>query len=65
MKTDMYVELDGNQVACKQLVEKAKEVWKESGGKVKDLTHLDLYYKPQENACYYVMNDDMKGDFQV
>lgn len=56
MKTDFFVEFNGKKVNQKQLEDKAKELWKSEGNKVKDLKTVELYYKPDENKCYYVFN---------
>ena len=63
MKTNLYVEYQDRKVNTKSLSERVKEIWKEQGGKVKDLETLDIYYKPEENMCYYVINEDIKGSF--
>ncbi len=65
MKTNLYVEYQEGKVNTKNLSERVKEIWKEQGGKVKDLETLDIYYKPEESMCYYVINEDIKGGFAV
>ncbi len=65
MKTDLYVELNGKQTDSKILIDMAKEAWKNSGKKVKDLNTLELFFKPDESKCFYVMNADFKGSFDV
>ena len=65
MKADLYVEFGGNKVDHKQLIDMAKSLWKSEGRKVKDLTSVELFFKPEENACYYVFNKEHKGYFDV
>ncbi len=65
MKTDLYIEYGGEQTNYKMLFEKAKEVWKEGGNKVKDLLTLELFYKPEEGRCFYVINGDITGSFMA
>lgn len=62
---DFFVEFDGKQVLHKDLVEKIKDVWKESGKFVKDIKALEIYYKPSENTCYFVINQKEKGSIPV
>lgn len=66
-KDNVYVEFKGNKVNHKDLIDKARGIWKESGNKVKDLTTIDVYYKPEEDKSYYVLNDNkddkMTGSF--
>lgn len=61
MKTNFYVETSGTKVLAQTLIDSAKELWKSEGNKVKDLATLDLYYKPEENMCYYVINSENSG----
>lgn len=65
MKTNLYIEYAGKKVADKEIVEKIKEIWKNDGNKVKDLAALDIYCKPEENTCYYVINEKVEGSFSI
>lgn len=65
MKSAFYVEYAGNQVEDKTIIAKAKAIWQEQGNKMKDLTSLNLYVKPEENAVYYVFNKDISGKFPL
>ena len=64
MKIDYYVELNGEQTDCKRLSEIVKEIWKSEGNLVKDLISMEIYYKPEEKMCYYVVNGDNQGKFE-
>ena len=69
LKETMYVEFNGNQVSQKSLFDSARQIWKDNGNRVKDLSIANLYYKPDEGKCYYVLNegakDEMSGSFDV
>ena len=65
MKTDLYIEFDGHKTDYRQLIDTAKEIWKSEGNKVKDLTSLELYFKPDGAVCYYVINGTSQGHFEV
>jgi len=65
MKTDLYVELNGKQTSSKTLMDIAKEIWKEDGRLMKDLNSIELYFKPDECSCYYIMNGTEKGHFFI
>ena len=68
MKSTFTVEFSGNQAESKDVIAKAKKVWVDEGGqnrKVKDLKTLDLYVKPEENAVYYVFNEEESGSFPL
>ncbi|MBQ4521567.1 MAG: hypothetical protein IJA10_01270 [Lachnospiraceae bacterium] len=65
MKSTFYVEYAGNQVEDKAIIAQAKAIWTQQGNKMKDLTSLNLYVKPEENAVYYVFNDEISGQFPL
>lgn len=64
MKTSLFVEYAGKQVEDKALVAKAKELWVAEGNKIKDIKTLNIYIKPEENAAYYVINEETSGKIE-
>lgn len=58
IKTTINIQHDGIEVTDKQIIDKIKKVWTESGKLVKDIETLDVYVKPAENMIYYVVNGD-------
>ncbi|MCL2170035.1 MAG: DUF6465 family protein [Defluviitaleaceae bacterium] len=65
MKTEYIVEYGGKQTELKNLTEIVKETWKGYGNLVKDLKTADIYFKPEEGMCYYVINGELEGKFEV
>lgn len=65
LKSNIYVEFEGKQTACKDILAAAKKVWVSGGNKVKDLNTVDLYVKPEENAVYYVFNEEESGKIDL
>ena len=65
MQTELFIELNGEQVDTAVFMDNVKEYWKSEGNKIKDLKSVSIYYKPEESMCYYVLNGDIKGSFQV
>ena len=65
MKVEYFVELAGEQTDLKKLTEVVKETWRGYGNLVKDLKSIDIYFKPEERMCYYVINGDVEGKFEV
>lgn len=63
MKTNYIVEYLGSKVDVKTMDLKFRELWKEEGKLVKDIETLDIYFKPEENKVYYVVNSDTTGSF--
>ena len=62
MKTEFFVEFDGEQKNLEDIEDIIKGSWKSDGNKMKDLKSLKIYYKPQEHKAYYVINGDSKGE---
>ena len=68
MKSTYNVEFAGNQIESKEVIARAKKAWVDAGNKnrkVKDLKTMDLYLKPEENAVYYVFNEEESGSFPL
>ena len=68
MKSTYNVEFAGNQIESKEVIAKAKKVWVDAGNKDRKIKHLktmDLYLKPEENAVYYVFNEEESGSFPL
>lgn len=65
MKSTFYVEYAGTQIEDKAIIAQAKAIWTQQGNKMKDLTSLNLYVKPEENSVYYVFNDEISGQFPL
>lgn len=65
MKERMYVQIGNNENEIGFLKTEAKNQWKSAGNLVKDISSLDFYIKPQENKCYYVINEDFSGSVDL
>ena len=63
---EVYVQFGGKEVSVKDLTEKVKYIWtKELGNKVKDMTDVKVYVKPEENTAYYVVNGEVSGSMEL
>lgn len=60
----VYVQYAGKEIDTAKLEEEAKAAFKAAGhsGTVKT---VDLYIKPEENAAYYVINQDFTGSILI
>ncbi len=65
MSNSIFVEYHGNQIDTNIQMNKLKEIWKEQGGKVKDLKDVNLYINAEQNQVYYVINEDVTGSFEI
>ena len=65
LKPDVYVEVNGVQTDIQVLTETIKDIWKNEGNLMKDMKMLEVYFKPDEKMCYYVVNGEHKGQFEV
>ena len=65
-KTILHVQFSGKSYAQEDLVKIAQDVWKyDLKQKVRELSSIELYVKPEENKVYYVMNRDFTGSFDI
>ena len=58
---DIYIEFACNQVSEKNVTERIKAAYVEGGHRASSIKSLRIYIKPEENAAYYVINDDNVG----
>lgn len=66
LKVAMEVQFADKAYTQDDLVKIAKDVWKyDLKQKASDLTSVELYVKPEEQAVYYVMNKDFTGSFAI
>lgn len=65
MKPTIYVEYQEKQVPEKDLITKAKKIWKDLGKKASDMKSLNVYVKPEENMVYCVFNDEETAEFTL
>ena len=56
----VVIQFAGNEVAGTDLVDRAKAL---SG--VKSPKSVSVYVKPEENKAYYVVDDEITGDFDI
>lgn len=61
IKTTLFVEYYGKQVAEKEMIAAVKKAWTKSGNKVSDIKSIELYAKPEDGAVYYVINKTESG----
>ena len=65
IKAGLTIQYGGKSYSQEELMKIAKDVWKfDLKKKVGDLKSVELYVKPEENICYYVMNDET-GSFAL
>ena len=65
MKTELSIEFRGKKTEEKALIDAVKKIWQGEGNKIKDLSKVELFFKPDENKCYYVINGQVSGGFDV
>ena len=58
-------QFEGREVTEKELIAKVKEIWTSKGNKIKDITSLNIYIKPEEEMAYYVINDIENGKIEL
>ncbi len=63
MRTDTYIEHHGKQVNVDILRSAVLQTWESEGRTAREIEHMELYFKPEENICYYVINGIEQGHF--
>ncbi len=58
---EVIVQYEGNSYYAKDINEKAVEDYAANGGKKDQIKQVQLYIKPEEKACYYVINNKETG----
>lgn len=63
---NVAVQFDGKSYTTEELVKIAKDVWKyDLKKKATEFKTVDLYVKPEEALCYYVINGEVAGCFAI
>ncbi len=57
---EVYFQYESHETKQKDLSEKIERAYKEAGHK-DAIKHMDIYVKPEENAAYYVINENETG----
>ncbi len=66
VKNTLYIQYAGKSMSEEDLIKSAKDIWKyDLKRKAGELESIELYVKPEENKVYYVMNEDVKGCFDI
>lgn len=65
MNSKKIIQFSGKEVILKDLEQRVKEIWREDGNLQKDIKSMEIYVKIEENRCYYVINENTWGDFEL
>ena len=60
IKKSVAVQFNGNEYKVEDILSRAEEAYK-SENKRKPIKELKVYIKPEDNAAYYVVNNDYAG----
>ena len=66
VNVSITLQFHGKSYTKEDLMRIAKDVWKfDLNQKEEDLTSVELYVKPEDGLCYYVMNGTITGSFGI
>lgn len=66
VKEAVTLQFAGKSYSTEELVKIAKDVWKyDLKQKVSDFKSVELFVKPEESVCYYIINGDVTGNFGI
>ncbi|MCI5650081.1 MAG: DUF6465 family protein [Fusicatenibacter sp.] len=58
---NFFVQYQDREILESEVMSSVARAWKESGKKEEDIEKLDVYFKPEENRAYYVVNDGQEN----
>ena len=61
VQPEVYIQFSGNESIVDAITKKAKDQFIAEGHKEEDIKSLKIYLKPEDNAAYYVVNDENAG----
>ena len=65
MKKEITIEYGDKKITESDIVAAVKEIWKSQGNRIADIAKMELIINPEENAAYYVVNEEMQGRVDV
>ena len=55
---EVFFQYAGKEIELKKVIEQAKKDFISNSNKASDIKSLRLYVKPEEDAAYYIVNED-------
>jgi hypothetical protein len=65
MNSAVYIQFNDLNISSEGLVTRVKEIWAERGNKEADLRDVKVYVNVAESKAYYVVNEDVFGEFDL
>lgn len=66
VESTFYLQFDGREVSQSSLEDRLKEVWTKDFGKdLAEIKKVTYYVKPEEATAYFVVNDEVEGNFAI
>lgn len=61
MKPEIIIQYQGNEASMEEVIEKAKAEFVAAGHRMSSIKSLQVYFKPEDAAAYYVVNQKFAG----
>jgi len=65
MKSKKIIQFYGEEVVVEDLEKRVKKIWREEGNLQKDMKSMEIYVKIEEKKCYYIINENISGKFEL
>ncbi len=65
VNASIMVEYNGQSVSTDVVLENVKKTFEAEGNKLSAIKDLQIYVKPEDNAAYYVINQDITGKIDL
>lgn len=60
-QTEISIQHEGKECDMKDVSDRVKAAFVSTGHELTEIKSLKIYIKPEDNAAYYVVNDEMDG----
>jgi hypothetical protein len=61
----IFLQYEGREIVVDNILEKVRQEFILGGHNAADIKSIRLYIKPQENAAYYIINNQVNNDNKV
>lgn len=61
----IFLQYEGREIVVGNILEKVRQEFILEGNNAADIKSIRLYLKPQENAAYYIINNEVNNDNKI
>ncbi len=65
LKPELFLQFQNKEAVMEEAIQAAKDQYVAAGHRVSSIKSLQVYFKPEENAAYYVINQKFAGKVKL